>query len=376
MRRALAAGALAAALAAALLLPGVAAGAADPAGPEQEDPVAPVDSGAPRTATTLRLSAPADAQLGGPLRVRAVLRAESGTPVPGALVVFTMSAAWGDELQGDVVVARARTDLRGEATATLPARRTGDVGLGATFAGDGTYASATAAAARVAVTGSTQLYTPEVGVRVPGLGGWLIAVVIAAVWILYLTVAARLGIIAAAGARLPGQEAGGLPRRQFLGRLALPVGVGGVMGLFGVGLPTLVLRSPRTHGSLRTYLTHSRYRRSPFAPVERETAMRPMPPLLDRPVTYDVDVRDLLLRRGGPHAVLPKNSPPPAGVRLDSYEAIMAKQGLVVPGKPEESLLVEVLRNPAMNMPPSSSPLPTEEIQLIVTWIAQGAPRT
>lgn len=368
-RRALAA-ALAAAAALVLAFPFPAAAADDQAG---QDGGAPAAAGA---ATTLELSSPADATLGKPLPVRAVLRAEPGGPVGGALVTFTMGAAWGEEIDGDVVVARARTAPDGVATAALPVRRTGRVRVGAAFAGSARYAPASAPPSVVAVGGTAQLYTPEVGVRIPGLGGWLIAAVIAAVWVLYLTVALRLGAIAAAAARLASREAGGLTRRQLLGRLALPAGVGGAMSLLGVGLPVVVGRSPRTHGSLRTYLTHDRFRRSPFAPVSAPTAMRPLPPVLGRTVTYDADIRPLLLRRGGPHAVTPKSSPPPAGIRFDSYEAIMGRVGLVVPGKPEESLLVEVLRNPAMNMPPSSPPLPAEEIQLIVTWVAQGAPKT
>jgi len=45
----------------------------------------------------------------------------------------------------------------------------------------------------------------------------------------------------------------------------------------------------------------------------------------------------------------------------------------VVPGEPEESELVEHLLSVGMQMPPSVPPLPAEQIQLIVSWIAQGA---
>ncbi len=51
----------------------------------------------------------------------------------------------------------------------------------------------------------------------------------------------------------------------------------------------------------------------------------------------------------------------------------MAKEGVVVPGKPERSEMIEHLLSPAMQMPPSVPPLPADQIQLIVTWIAQGA---
>ena len=58
---------------------------------------------------------------------------------------------------------------------------------------------------------------------------------------------------------------------------------------------------------------------------------------------------------------------------LDSYEHLMAKEGVVVAGDPEASELMEHLLSPGMQMPPSVPPLPDEVIQVIVTWIAQGA---
>lgn len=45
----------------------------------------------------------------------------------------------------------------------------------------------------------------------------------------------------------------------------------------------------------------------------------------------------------------------------------------MVPGDPEESMLVvNVLLERAMSMPPAGDPLPDEEIQVIASWIAQG----
>lgn len=81
----------------------------------------------------------------------------------------------------------------------------------------------------------------------------------------------------------------------------------------------------------------------------------------------------IFLANAGPHVVMPEHSPPPGGVMLDTYGHVMAMEGVVVPGHPEESELVEHLLSPAMQMPPSVPPLPSEQIQAIVTWIAQGA---
>ena len=98
-----------------------------------------------------------------------------------------------------------------------------------------------------------------------------------------------------------------------------------------------------------------------------------MPPPLDRPVSFSQEVLPIFLASGGPHVVAPEHSPPPGGLRLDSYDGVMAKEGVVVPGDPEGSELVEHLLSIGMQMPPSVPPLPEERIRLIVTWIAQGA---
>lgn len=68
-----------------------------------------------------------------------------------------------------------------------------------------------------------------------------------------------------------------------------------------------------------------------------------------------------------------------AMTREDDHEEEEEGEGhghgkLVVPGKPEESELVEVLRSPRMAMPPiTTAPLSEEEKRIITTWIAQGA---
>lgn len=63
------------------------------------------------------------------------------------------------------------------------------------------------------------------------------------------------------------------------------------------------------------------------------------------------------------------------GMILDSYDNIMAS-GKVKPGKPNSSKIYEVITTgePGDRMPPSPySPLTADEINLIYTWILQGA---
>ena len=62
------------------------------------------------------------------------------------------------------------------------------------------------------------------------------------------------------------------------------------------------------------------------------------------------------------------------GVSLVSYQTLTdtsAHGPLFVPGKPEESVLVNVLRGKGMQMPPTG-PLSAEQIKLIEEWIKQG----
>lgn len=62
------------------------------------------------------------------------------------------------------------------------------------------------------------------------------------------------------------------------------------------------------------------------------------------------------------------------GLRLDSYEGIMAGSdyGTVVePGDPDGSLLIDMVESG--DMPEEGDPVPPEELEVIKTWIAEGA---
>lgn len=70
-------------------------------------------------------------------------------------------------------------------------------------------------------------------------------------------------------------------------------------------------------------------------------------------------------------------SKPKSGVRLDSYDALIAKsrKQSVIPGDPDKSRLVMTMTGAAKLMPPKKfTPRPTtEEIDLIKEWIKTGA---
>lgn len=67
-----------------------------------------------------------------------------------------------------------------------------------------------------------------------------------------------------------------------------------------------------------------------------------------------------------------------AGLYLDSYDHVMAgsvRGPVVVPGNPAASELVRRIQGLSQpRMPMGAPPLSPEEIQTIVTWVAEGAP--
>jgi hypothetical protein len=319
-------------------------------------------------AAELILAAPDRAEPGTPVRLEAVLRDAHGQAVAGATIEFVTSAAWGEWLRDEVVLAIALTDSAGRAAARVDLRAPGNASVEARFAGDGRLEPARAEAV-ITVATHGQAVRPQAGIAVPSLTvGWLIGLV-ALVWFLFLVVAFRVFAIARAGEdSRPG-------RRRFLGRYLAPVGIAAVAASLGSGLIALISRSPRTHANLGAVAEHTRagHRLPPIARLGEQAAPQPLPLLLDREVSFAHDVMPILRAKGGPHAHPPAHSPAPHGIRLDSYDAIMGTPGLVEPGRPADSRLVTVLLDPAVRMPPSVPPLPDEEIRLIASWVAQGA---
>lgn len=345
-------------------------------GDEMAEPTAtpsPAQGSGPRAMPVhLEIEVPEEAQLGEPITVRATLTDAHDDPVVGAMVIFETDAVWGEELQGHMTVGAAETDQAGVAALTYELRSSGDVEVAADFAGDRLHQPASEETL-LHVTGGRQLYTPSVGLRIPWLNLWVIAFVVALVWVLYLAVGARL--VSISRSETVGHAAAAADRtsrRQFLRRL-LPLGAEVGVASFGAGLVALVLRSPHTHGNLLDPPSTAAYRRSPVARVGQLAEMREMPPPLDREVSFSSEVLPIFLASGGPHVVLPEHSPPPGALRLDSHAHVLEREGVVVPGDPEGSEMIEHLLSVGMQMPPSIPPLPDSQIQLIVTWIAQGA---
>lgn len=67
-----------------------------------------------------------------------------------------------------------------------------------------------------------------------------------------------------------------------------------------------------------------------------------------------------------------------AGLFMDSYDNLMAgsaRGSVVIAGDPDGSVLVRSIRGEGQSrMPPGGAGLASSEIELLVTWIAEGAP--
>jgi len=345
----------------------------EPVAPHEDEPGQPSpESQAPRERLNVVLNLPDEVRVGEVATIEAlVTHADDGDPVEGLTVTFEAPAAWGEELGGPMSLGTAMTDHEGAAVITTDIRAAGDLDVTARVEGAQGFRTASAEAS-LEVIGQRQMVVEDVGLHIPWLNLWVLAGVIGLVWALFLIAANHLRGISRATVPPSATDAGAeVGRRQFLGR-ALPIGVQAGILAIGAGLLGLVARSPRTHGNLLAPPETESYRRTPVAFVGRFESMREMPAPLDRSVSFRDEVLPIFMRFGGPHVVQPENSPPPGGLRLDSWKAIM-EMGVVVPGEPERSELVEHLLSPGMQMPPSRPPLPDETIQLIVSWIAQGA---
>lgn len=128
--------------------------------------------GAPALAThgaraAVSIAVPREAEIGQTVEVQARVTDAAGIPITRALVLFVARVPF-LSAESDAVLADARTDESGIATAQFEARSEGTLLIRAVFEGDQRYDEAIAES-KLAVVGHTQLFTEQVGVRLPGL---------------------------------------------------------------------------------------------------------------------------------------------------------------------------------------------------------------
>lgn len=98
-----------------------------------------------------------------------------------------------------------------------------------------------------------------------------------------------------------------------------------------------------------------------------------------KPVSYAQDVKPILDKHCVSCHVAGQDGASQSGLLMDSYEGLMkgTKLGPVVVPKSAVSstlyLLVAGKADPSIRMPHGKEPLSVEEIELIKTWIDQGA---
>lgn len=144
---------------------------------------------------TVNLSVPDQPAIGQPAQVRGEFHSHpGGAPIVGMTVVLHEQVT-AFQVTGDAELASAVTDANGVATLTYSLSVAGDHELHVTYTnGD---AAPEDASVSVTVPASTQqLYQSTAGVSIPGVNVWLLMAVVATVWGVLLTVAARVFNIA------------------------------------------------------------------------------------------------------------------------------------------------------------------------------------
>lgn len=114
--------------------------------------------------------------------------------------------------------------------------------------------------------------------------------------------------------------------------------------------------------------------------TEKKAAVEEVPPkaeVKDQPITY-TQVAPILGRRCVKcHMANGIMGSPPEGLRLDTYESVLAsrERARVIPGNPDASELVRRIRGQSLPRMPFDGPpyLDEAEIELITDWIKQGA---
>jgi hypothetical protein len=116
--------------------------------------------------TQISIGAPAQSNPGERLTVQAVLVDSRGNPISKATIYFTTHADFLHN-SGDVVLAQAVTNNKGQAVAQFTDDFSGMITLRAEFRGDAQYASSNTTT-QIVIAGQDQVYAEHVGVDIPG----------------------------------------------------------------------------------------------------------------------------------------------------------------------------------------------------------------
>jgi mono/diheme cytochrome c family protein len=244
----------------------------------------------------IEVSGPQEVIVGEELEIGASVHLADGTPVPGATVVFFADSFFAG-VSGEIRLGSVVTNDLGVATFPLAFSVRG-VHRVRLEVGDGTETQQ--AGLTIGVNNGPQIVASEAGVEIPGLGSWLVTLVIASVWAVMILAAFWMMRVSRAhgeGDEVPTAPEDEQPRdRRRRPGLNVAVMATAVMVLVAVGLVAVLIRSPETHHNLDP----EGYGRSPVAYLDA-AYVYPGPGLVDDGVlTGDVvaDGRALFLKLG------------------------------------------------------------------------------
>lgn len=162
--------------------------------------------------TKVDVVAPSQLTVGDSVDIQAVLHAaHGGEAVAGATVTFYMDGSIGG-VDGEVMLGQSVTDENGIAALNYQPRSAGEHQLRVEYLTPGASEPEETTWSHTVTGAPGQLYMSSAGVQIPGLNVWLLIAVVAAVWVVLLSVALRVVAIANAptdaGARSPASRSG------------------------------------------------------------------------------------------------------------------------------------------------------------------------
>jgi hypothetical protein len=156
-----------------------------------------VDTAVAQTpAARLVLEIEAESRVGRQVAVGAYLVDPAGNPVRGELVTFYADVEFMNTLD-NMEIGRALTDDTGLAFLAYRLKRSGDQTIVARFSGNEVFDGAEASAS-LRVAPGPQTYELETPFRIPGVNVYIVGLVLAAVWGIYLGTMALFWLISRA----------------------------------------------------------------------------------------------------------------------------------------------------------------------------------
>jgi len=148
---------------------------------------------------TLEVTAPANLTAGDSVDIQAVLHsADDGEAVPGATISFYMDGSFGG-VDSKVLLGQSVTDKDGVAHLSYIPRTAGEHQVHVEYLTPGGSEPEVATWSHDVSAAPHQFYQSTAGVQIPGLNVWVLMGVLAGVWAILLSVAARVIAIASAG---------------------------------------------------------------------------------------------------------------------------------------------------------------------------------